>query len=44
VRLGISGGNGIAIAAVYQLLSQVARTVNDHTRRIEQHLNLPPDA
>jgi hypothetical protein len=28
----MSGGNGIDIAAVYQLLSQVARTVNDYTR------------
>ncbi len=30
----MSGGNGIDIAAVYQLLSQVARTVNDHTRQL----------
>ena len=28
----MSGGNDIDIAAVYQLLSQVARTVNDYTR------------
>jgi ABC-type transporter Mla subunit MlaD len=27
----MSGGNGVDIAAVYQLLSQVARTVSDHT-------------
>ncbi len=30
----MSGGNGIDIAAVYQLLTQVARTVNDHTRQL----------
>jgi len=31
----MSGGNGVDIAAVYQLLTQVARTVNDHTRRLD---------
>jgi uncharacterized coiled-coil protein SlyX len=30
----MSGGNGVDIAAVYQLLSQVARTVNEHTHRL----------
>ncbi len=33
----MSGGNGIDIAAVYQLLTQVARTVNDHTRVLNDH-------
>ena len=30
-------GNGVDIAAVYQLLSQVARTVNEHTRVLNEH-------
>jgi hypothetical protein len=30
----MSGGNGVDIAAVYQLLSQVARTVTDHSRQL----------
>ena len=33
----MSGGNGVDIAAVYQLLSQVAATVNDHTRVLGEH-------
>jgi hypothetical protein len=33
----MSGGNGVDIAAVYQLLSQVARTVNDHTLLLHDH-------
>ncbi len=33
----MSGGNGIDIAAVYQLLSQVARTVNEHTVLLRDH-------
>ena len=32
----MSGGNGVDIAAVYQLLTQVARTVNDHTRQLAE--------
>jgi hypothetical protein len=30
-------GNGVDIAAVYQLLSQVAQTVNEHTRVLNEH-------
>ena len=30
-------GNGVDIAAVYQLLSQVAQTVNEHTRILTEH-------
>lgn len=30
-------GNGIDIAAVYQLLAQVAQTVNDHTLMLHDH-------
>jgi predicted proteasome-type protease len=37
VRVGMSGGNGVDIAAVYQLLSQVARTVSDHTSTLNDH-------
>jgi hypothetical protein len=33
----MSGGNGVDIAAVYQLLTQVARAVNDHTRILNDH-------
>ena len=29
-------GNGIDLAAVYQLLSEVARKVGDHDRRFDQ--------
>ncbi|HMD64670.1 MAG TPA: hypothetical protein VKF83_11965 [Stellaceae bacterium] len=32
----MSGGNGIDIAAVYQLLTEVARTVAGHDRRFDQ--------
>jgi hypothetical protein len=45
----VSGINGPDIAAVYQLLTQVARTVTGHdrklderVRRIERHLRLEP--
>jgi hypothetical protein len=45
----MSGINGPDIAAVYQLLTQVARTVTGHdrklderVRRIERHLRLEP--
>ena len=31
------GGNGVDIAAVYQLLSQVAQTVNAHTVLLHEH-------
>jgi hypothetical protein len=30
-------GNGVEIAAVYQLLLQVAQTVNEHTRVLNEH-------
>jgi hypothetical protein len=30
-------GNGVDIAAVYQLLSQVAQTVNEHSRILNEH-------
>jgi hypothetical protein len=30
-------GNGVDIAAVYQLLLQVARTVSEHTRVLNEH-------
>ena len=33
----MSGGNGVDIAAVYQLLSQVARAVNEHTVLLRDH-------
>jgi hypothetical protein len=36
-RLGISGGNGIDIAAVYQLLTRVAETHGEHTRTLDGH-------
>jgi hypothetical protein len=35
-RVGTSGGNGIDIAAAYQLLSEVARTVTDHTHQLAE--------
>jgi hypothetical protein len=31
----MSGGNGVDIAAVYQLLSQVAQTVLGHSRQLD---------
>jgi hypothetical protein len=36
-------GNGVDIAAVYQLLSQVAQTVNEHTRVLNDHTLLLHD-
>ncbi len=33
----MSGGNGIDIAAVYQLLTRVAGTQGDHTRVLDDH-------
>lgn len=33
----MSGGNGIDIAAVYQLLTHVAQTVDQHTRVLNDH-------
>ena len=31
----MSGGNGVDIAAVYQLLTEVARTVAGHDRKLD---------
>jgi hypothetical protein len=42
-RVGMSGGSGIDIAAVYQLLSQVARTVRDHTSILNDHTRVLND-
>jgi len=39
----MSGGNGVDIAAVYQLLSQVARTVSDHTSILNDHTRVLND-
>jgi hypothetical protein len=33
-------GNGVDVAAVYQLLARVARTVDEHTRKLEKLDNL----
>ena len=34
------GGNGVDIGAVYQLLTQVAETVNGHTAILHEHTRI----
>jgi hypothetical protein len=33
---GSGSGNGVDVAAVYQLLARVARTTDEHTRKLEK--------